>query len=498
MAQARLGFEWLLVALVLLAAVPMLVANFQFLLIGLHFRKLHYAQCRPYFPRTAILVPAWNEAAVVGASIDRLMLLDFPRESLRIFVVDDASTDATPEVIQAKAAQYPGSIVHLRRDKGGEGKAATLNHGLAVILADDWMQAILIMDADVIYVPSALRRMTQHLADPGVGSVTAYIKEGSQPANWLARFIGYEYITAQAAARRSQVVLGVIACLAGGAQLHSRENIEALGGRIDTATLAEDTVTTFETQLAGRRAIFEPHATVWSEEPAGIASLWKQRLRWARGNVQVTRRYRDIWFRPQPGNALGSIRFGMMWFSILLLPILMVMASGSLVTLYFIDYSLGGTTFHTLWLAGAITYLFITFFALLIDPAAGRRTWKEAVLFPGAVNLIILMTTILPGLASWLGHQMMLGAGFAVTPGWLRGIQLFLYIWLAACMGVAYFGKVCESRPLGRILGPVLVYIGGYGPLLCAVTMAAYLKEFQHAEMRWDKTEKTGKVAAPA
>src|ERR1022692_5276704 len=119
MAQARLGFEWLLVALVLLAAVPMLVANFQFLLIGLHFRKRHYAQCRPYFPRTAILVPAWNEAAVVGVSIDRLMLLDFPRESLRIFVVDDASTDATPEVIQAKAAQYPGSIVHLRRAKGG-------------------------------------------------------------------------------------------------------------------------------------------------------------------------------------------------------------------------------------------------------------------------------------------------------------------------------------------------------------------------------------------
>ena len=110
MTHARLIFEWFLVALVLLAAVPMLVANYQFLLIGVHFRKLHYAQCRPYYPRTAILVPAWNEAAVVGASIDRLMRLEYPRESLRIFVVDDASTDATPEVIQAKAAQYSGSV----------------------------------------------------------------------------------------------------------------------------------------------------------------------------------------------------------------------------------------------------------------------------------------------------------------------------------------------------------------------------------------------------
>ena len=54
------------------------------------------------------------------------------------------------------------------------------------------------------------------------------------------------------------------------------------------------------------------------------------------------------------------------------------------------------------------------------------------------------------------------------------------------------------AEALNGILGPLLVYIGGYGPLLCAVTIAAYLREFQHAEMRWDKTEKTGKVAAPA
>ena len=61
-------------------------------------------------------------------------------------MVDDASTDDTPDVIKAKAVQYPGQVVHLRRDKGGEGKSHTLNHGLRIILADDWMQALLIME----------------------------------------------------------------------------------------------------------------------------------------------------------------------------------------------------------------------------------------------------------------------------------------------------------------------------------------------------------------
>ncbi len=497
MPEVVLAVKWLLVALVIIAAVPLLVADYQFLLVAFHFRRLHYTKCRPYFPRMAILIPAWNEHAVIGASIDRLMRLEYPRERLRIYVVDDASTDATPQVIQAKAAEYPGSVYHLRREKGGEGKAATLNHGLEIILGDAWMQAVLIMDADVIYVPDSLRKMSRHLADPKVGSVTAYIKEGSQPGNYMNRFIGYEYITAQAAARRSQDVLGVIACLAGGAQLHSRENIEAVGGRVDTSTLAEDTVTTFRTQTAGRTVVFEPHATVWAEEPGSIVGLWKQRLRWARGNVQVTKMFSGVWFRHQATSRLGSFSFGLLWFCLLLLPVFMLTASGSLVVLYFVDSSLAWTAFHALWLTNVITYVFITSFALLIDPVIGRRTWVQAVLFPGAVNVLILLAAVIPTPLYWVSRQVMSAAGFTTTSGWVHGLELFTYIWLSACMGVAFLGKVAEPRRFGRFLSPLFVYIGGYGPLLCAITTAAYVKEFRGADQTWDKTEKTGKVAAP-
>src|ERR1035441_8941440 len=142
--------------------------------------------------------------------------------------------------------------------------------------------------------------------------------------------------------------------------------------------------------------------------------------------------------------------------------------------------------------------MFITCFTVLIDPAVGKRAWKEAVLFPGAVNVIILAAAILPGPLSWLAHQLAATAGIALTPGWAHGVELFIYIWLTACMGVAYLGKVCESRPLGRITGPALMYIGGYGPLLCAISTAAYVRDLQRAEVHWDKTEKTGRVVAPA
>ena len=495
---AYTAFRWVLVVLVLAGAVPVLAASYQYLLVALHFWRNHYRDVAPYFPRTAILIPAWNEAAVIGASIDRLVQLEYPPAALRIYVVDDASTDDTPDVIKAKAAEYPGQVVHLRRDKGGEGKAHTLNHGLRIILADDWMQALLIMDADVIYEPASLRSMTRHLADPRVGAVTAYIKEGSRPGNYLTRFIGFEYITAQAAARRSQNVLGAVACLAGGAQLHSRANLEAIGGQIDTSSLAEDTFTTFKTQLAGNRVVFEPHAVVWAEEPGNIVGLWKQRLRWARGNVQVTKQFGRLWCRPSPTHRLGSVSFALFWFCLFLLPVLMILASASLIILYFSAFAVAWTVFHVLWIINALTFVFITAFVLMVDPVTGRHTWLEGILFPGAISLAIIVAACFPRLLRMILYGVLPHLGLVLTVAERRGLVLFAYAWLAGAMLVAYLGKVAEPRRFGRLLSPVFIYLGGYGPLLCACTFASYVKELRGAEMKWDKTEKTGKVAMPA
>ncbi|HXR44004.1 MAG TPA: glycosyltransferase family 2 protein, partial [Pseudolysinimonas sp.] len=247
----RLALTIALLVLVGLGAVPILSTAFQFLMVPLHAFRNHYRRAEPYLPRVAVIIPAWNEENVIAATIERLLHLDYPPERVRILVVDDASTDRTPEIVRAKAAEHGASVVHLRRPVGGQGKARTLNHGIERALADDWMQALLIIDADVIFQPDSLRRMTRHLADDRVGAVTAYVQEGSADKNYLTRSIGFEYVLAQLVGRRAQNVLHALACLAGGAQLHSRRNLEAIGGRIDASTLAEDTVTTFETQLHG-------------------------------------------------------------------------------------------------------------------------------------------------------------------------------------------------------------------------------------------------------
>jgi cellulose synthase/poly-beta-1,6-N-acetylglucosamine synthase-like glycosyltransferase len=484
-----------LAIVVLLGASPLVMSCIQFLLIGRHREHAHYDRTEAHFPRTAIMVPAWNEGAVIGATVDRLMALEYPADALRVYVVDDASTDDTPDVLKAKERKYPGQVIHLRREKGGQGKAHTLNHGLAHVLKEDWCEAVLIIDADVLFEADALRKMSRHLADRRIGAVTAYIKEGSEPGNYLTRFIAYEYVTAQAAARRGQNVLGAMACLAGGAQLHSRESLLAIGGAIDTGTLAEDTVTTFRTQLEGRRALFDGNATVWAEEPGDVIGLWKQRLRWARGNLQLTRRFRHLWFRRGENHGLGGVTFGLLWFTLLLMPLLMIGGSAALVTLFFVDFGWSWTLFRALWIASALTYLFVTFYAFTIDPAIARRAWLQGLLYPGVVSLVIIAYSLYPPI---LGIPALARVTPEARPDSLgvNAVVLLLYAWLALCMAVGYGAKLAAQRERHG-LARALVYAGGYGPLLCAVSLASYVSELKGSDLKWDKTVKTGKVALP-
>lgn len=489
----ELALVIVLLVCVFLGTTPTLSTAFQFLVLPLHAFLNHYRRAAPYTPRVAVVIPAWNEGLVIGASIDRLLTLDYPEDRLRIFVVDDASTDDTPGVVTARATAHPGRVVHLRREVGGEGKAHTLNHGISRILADDWAEAVLIMDADVIFATDSLRKMARHLSDEKVGAVTAYIAEGSRDRNYLTRFIAIEYVISQLAARRTQNVEGAMACLAGGAQLHARANLEAIGGRIPTGTLAEDTMTTFEGQLHGRRMVFEPHALVLAEEPRTIDALWKQRLRWARGNVQLTAIYRRLWFRPSRVHRLGSLSFGLVWFSILLLPAFMILAAAALLALLLLDSDIAETAFRYMWIFAACVYLFSMAFAVQLDPRTGLHSWREALLFPGIGSMLLMLAALFPALPEIVTFRVF---GVHLGAQGERNLLIAFYLWGVVAMIGAWAARYVERLPGGRFFAGLMLYLFGYGSLLCAITVDSYVKEWRRADASWVKTEKIGRVVS--
>jgi len=111
-------------------------------------------------PSTTVIVAAHDEEAVIARRIENLLDLDYPRESYRVVVTSDGSTDRTEEV----ALSYPGVRV-VPNPRGG--KVAAQNHAVRQTNGE----IVAFTDANATWAPDALRKLVRSFADPDVAYV---------------------------------------------------------------------------------------------------------------------------------------------------------------------------------------------------------------------------------------------------------------------------------------------------------------------------------------
>ena len=229
-----------------------------------------------------------------------------------------------------------------------------------------------------------------------------------------------------------------------------------------------------------------------AEEPRTIDALWKQRLRWARGNVSVTSRYRNIWFRPSRKHNLGSVSFGIVWFSIWLLPVAMITSSIGLLGLLFLQSDVALTAFRALWIFAACAFVFILALGAQVDSQLALRNWRELFTFPGVISMVVMLAAFFPEiLIEWIPSLF----GVVFTDSGLFILTAAIYVWIPFSMVIAWLARKVEPTAVGPVLAPILIYLAGYGSLLCAITFDSYIKEIRRTEAVWHKTEKTGRVS---
>lgn len=114
----------------------------------------------PIRPTVSIIIPVHNGAGIIRRKIENLRALDYPAESLQIFIVDDCSTDGTREMTSDTGC--------IRLDQR-LGKPAALNAGLREASGE----IIGFTDVGVMLEPDALRAAIERFADPRVGCVSS-------------------------------------------------------------------------------------------------------------------------------------------------------------------------------------------------------------------------------------------------------------------------------------------------------------------------------------
>jgi cellulose synthase/poly-beta-1,6-N-acetylglucosamine synthase-like glycosyltransferase/peptidoglycan/xylan/chitin deacetylase (PgdA/CDA1 family)/spore germination protein YaaH len=282
------------------------------LLCGLAF--WHKLRRREAPPATAgapalvsVLIPAFNEEKVIVSTVEGILASDHP--NLEVIVIDDGSRDHTAYIVKSHFMSEPRVGV-ISVPNGG--KANALNIGLANCHG----QVVVALDADTHFNPDTISRLVRWFADTRVGAVAGNAKVGNR-VNMITRWQALEYIVAQNLERRALSAIGVLTVVPGAVGAWRRSVLAELGG-FPTDTLAEDQDLTIAIQASGYRVRFDSGAIAWTEAPATVKGLAKQRFRWAYGTLQCLWKYRRITFNPRQGE-LGMVALPQVWlFQILL------------------------------------------------------------------------------------------------------------------------------------------------------------------------------------
>lgn len=226
----------------------------------------------------SILVPCHNEASNIEDTVEALLAIDYPL--FEILLIDDGSTDASPQMLDAMARKDNRiRVVHLAKNQG---KAVGLNTAAMVARYDYF----LCIDGDSLVDPHCLHWMMRHLVNsPRVGAVSGNPRIRTR-STLIGRIQVGEFSSIVGLIKRAQRTYGKMFTVSGVMVCFRRAALHDVGYWNPDA-LTEDIDISWRLQMRHWDVRFEPSALCWILMPETLGGLWRQRLRWSMGGTQV-------------------------------------------------------------------------------------------------------------------------------------------------------------------------------------------------------------------
>lgn len=243
------------------------------------------------FPTCTILIPAHNEEKVISQTIEAMLNLKYPKDKLKIMVINDGSKDSTKDIIEHYASQDSRVVLFdVPKGQGGKGKSRALNLGVKQVKSD----VIAIYDADNTPDPMALHYLVaQLISNKELGGVIGKFRTVNKNQNLLTSFINIETLSFQSMLQAGRWQMHNIATLPGTNFVMWRWLIEELGGW-DEEALTEDSELSIRIYEMGYKIKFIPYAITYEQEPETWKVWMKQRVRWVRGNNYVIAKFMKL------------------------------------------------------------------------------------------------------------------------------------------------------------------------------------------------------------
>lgn len=238
------------------------------------------------WPTVTIMVAAHNEEAVIKFSLDALLKVHYPKEKLKVIVVNDRSTDDTRAIVDDYVARYPDYIVPFHREEGKPGKAAALKDATQFVKSE----IIIVFDADYIPGRGLVKQLVAPFIDPEVGLVMGRVVPVNTGHNLLTRLLDLERAGGYQVDQQARMNLSLVPQYGGTVGGVRVSALNSVGGWLDD-TLAEDTDLTYRAILRGWKSVYVNRSECYEEVPETWPVRVRQIKRWARGHNQSLFRY---------------------------------------------------------------------------------------------------------------------------------------------------------------------------------------------------------------
>jgi cellulose synthase/poly-beta-1,6-N-acetylglucosamine synthase-like glycosyltransferase len=251
-------------------------------------KKMFYNPEPKRFPSITFLIPAHNEEKNIGKCLKSILSLNYPKNKLKVIVIDDGSTDKTAEMVKKFKK------VKLLRQKQ-QGKAAALNNGLKYVNTE----LVACMDADSFPDKDFLVKMIGYMERKNVASVTPAIKV-LEPKTLMQKIQWVEYLWS-IFLRKLFNFFDCQYVTPGPGSIYKTNILKKVGG-FDEDNLTEDTEIAFRLVDKGYKIENSIDAYVYTEAPPSFKGLFRQRIRWYRGYIQNVFKYSKMIANPKYGN----------------------------------------------------------------------------------------------------------------------------------------------------------------------------------------------------
>ena len=248
--------------------------------------------------RYAVLIAARNEESVISGLLDSLRAQTYDMSLVTVFVAADNCTDSTAAIARAH-----GAVVYERFNQLNVGKGYALDFLLQHIGADypAGFDGYFVFDADNILAPDYIERMNEMFSN-GHEIVTSYRNSKNFGGNWISAGYALWFLRESRYLNGARTRLGSSAAVGGTGFLFSQRILnESHGWRF--YLLTEDIEFSVYHILRGEKIAICESAVLYDEQPTDFRQSCRQRLRWAKGYVQVFLRYGGQLLR---GAARGS------------------------------------------------------------------------------------------------------------------------------------------------------------------------------------------------